>query len=301
MKSLKDLFKDYLEYLEIEKGRSLLTIRNYRHYLSDFLGFAKVENPKDIGADLIRRFRLYLNRKQTKDEKEIKRKTQNYYLIALRGFLKYLARRDVKSLPAEKIELAKTESREIEIISDEELERLFLSAPEDNSLKSVRDKAILETLFSTGLRVSELCRLNRENIDFKKGEFSVRGKGDKIRLVFLSETAKQAIKKYLDKRADIEEALFVNLNKNPSRLTSRSIERIIKMRAAKAGISKKLTPHGLRHLFATDLLRGGADLRSVQTMLGHSSISTTQIYTHITNPQLKQIHQTFHGKRRNKE
>lgn len=300
MKSIKDLFKEYLEYLEIEKGRSLLTIRNYKHYLSDFLSFAKIENPKEIRGDLIRKFRLYLNRKQTKDEKEIKRKTQNYYLIALRGFLKYLARRDIESLPAEKIELAKTESREIEIISDEELERLLLSAPEENSLKSVRDKAILETLFSTGLRVSELCRLNRENIDFKKGEFSVRGKGDKIRLVFLSETAKQAIKKYLDKRTDIEEALFVNLNKNPSRLVSRSIERIIKLRAAKAGISKKLTPHGLRHLFATDLLRGGADLRSVQTMLGHSSISTTQIYTHITNPQLKQIHQTFHAKRRKK-
>lgn len=300
MKPLQDLFEEYLEYLEIEKGRSLLTIRNYKHYLSDFLSFAKIENPKDISGDLIRRFRLYLNRKQTKDEKEIKRKTQNYYLIALRGFLKYLARRDVESLPAEKIELAKTESREIEIISDEELERL-LSAPEENLLKSARDKAILEALFSTGLRVSELCRLNRENIDFKKGEFSVRGKGDKIRLVFLSEAAKQAIKKYLDKRTDIEEALFVNLNKNPSRLTSRSIERIIKLCAAKAGISKKLTPHGLRHLFATDLLRGGADLRSVQTMLGHSSISTTQIYTHITNPQLKQIHQTFHAKRRNKE
>lgn len=300
MKSLKDLLKEYLEYLEIEKGRSLLTIRNYKHYLSDFFNFAKIENPKDINDDLIRRFRICLNRRQVKDKQELKRKTQNYYLIALRGFLKYLARRDIESLPAEKIELAKTESREIEIISDEELERLLLPAPEENSLKSVRDKAILETLFSTGLRVSELCRLNRENIDFKKGEFSVRGKGDKVRLVFLSETAKQAIKKYLDKRTDIEEALFVNLNKNPSRLTSRSIERIIKLCAAKAGISKKLTPHGLRHLFATDLLRGGADLRSVQTMLGHSSISTTQIYTHITNPQLKQIHQTFHAKRRKK-
>ncbi len=300
MRAIKDLFKEYLEYLEIEKGRSLLTIRNYKRYLSDFFDFAKIENPKDIGDDLVRKFRLYLNRKKDKNGKELKRKTQNYYLIALRGFLKFLAKKNVASYSAEKIELAKTESREIEIISDDELERL-LSAPEKASLKSLRDKAILETLFSTGLRVSELCGLNRENIDFKRGEFSVRGKGDKIRLVFLSETAKEAIKKYLDKRTDIEEALFANLNKNPSRLVSRSIERIIKFYAAKAGISKKLTPHGLRHIFATDLLRGGADLRSVQTMLGHSSISTTQIYTHITNPQLKQIHQTFHAKRRKKK
>jgi|SRR3989338_38434 len=300
MRAIKDLFKEYLEYLEIEKGRSLLTIRNYKRYLSDFFDFAKIENPKDIGDDLVRKFRLYLNRKKDKNGKELKRKTQNYYLIALRGFLKFLAKKNVASYSAEKIELAKTESREIEIISDDELERL-LSAPEKDSLKSLRDKAILETLFSTGLRVSELCGLNRENIDFKRGEFSVRGKGDKIRLVFLSETAKEAIKKYLDKRTDIEEALFANLNKNPSRLVSRSIERIIKFYAAKAGISKKLTPHGLRHIFATDLLRGGADLRSVQTMLGHSSISTTQIYTHITNPQLKQIHQIFHAKRRKKE
>ncbi|OGZ31921.1 MAG: hypothetical protein A3H02_00330 [Candidatus Niyogibacteria bacterium RIFCSPLOWO2_12_FULL_41_13] len=300
MRAIKDLFKEYLEYLEIEKGRSLLTIRNYKRYLSDFFDFAKIENPKDIGDDLVRKFRLYLNRKKDKNGKELKRKTQNYYLIALRGFLKFLAKKNVASYSAEKIELAKTESREIEIISDDELERL-LSAPEKDSLKSLRDKAILETLFSTGLRVSELCGLNRENIDFKRGEFSVRGKGDKIRLVFLSETAKEAIKKYLDKRTDIEEALFANLNKNPSRLVSRSIERIIKFYAAKAGISKKLTPHGLRHIFATDLLRGGADLRSVQTMLGHSSISTTQIYTHITNPQLKQIHQTFHAKRRKKK
>ena len=300
MRAIKDLFKEYLEYLEIEKGRSLLTIRNYKRYLSDFFDFAKIENPKDIGDDLVRKFRLYLNRKKDKNGKELKRKTQNYYLIALRGFLKFLAKKNVASYSAEKIELAKTESREIEIISDDELERL-LSAPEKDSLKSLRDKAILETLFSTGLRVSELCGLNRENIDFKRGEFSVRGKGDKIRLVFLSETAKEAIKKYLDKRTDIEEALFANLNKNPSRLVSRSIERIIKFYAAKAGISKKLTPHGLRHIFATDLLRGGADLRSVQTMLGHSSISTTQIYTHITNPQLKQIHQTFHAKRTKKK
>ena len=300
MRAIKDLFKEYLEYLEIEKGRSLLTIRNYKRYLSDFFDFAKIENPKDIGDDLVRKFRLYLNRKQGRDGKEIKRKNQNYYLIALRGFLKFLAKKNVASYSAEKIELAKTESHEIEIISDDELERL-LSAPKEDSLKSLRDKAIIETLFSTGLRVSELCGLKRENIDFKRGEFSVRGKGDKIRLVFLSETAKEAIKKYLDKRTDIEEALFTNLNKNPSRLVSRSIERIIKFYAAKAGISKKLTPHGLRHIFATDLLRGGADLRSVQTMLGHSSISTTQIYTHITNPQLKQIHQTFHAKRRKKK
>lgn len=295
---IKDLFKEYLEYLEIEKGRSLLTARNYGHYLSDFFAFAKVSKPEEITDDLIRKYRLYLNRKQAKDGGGLKRQTQNYYLIAIRGFLKYLAKRGIKCLPSERIELAKTAGRQIDLISDEELERL-LEAPSGGGLKSLRDKAILEILFSTGLRVSELVRLNREDIDFQRGEFSVRGKGDKIRLVFLSESAKKALKNYLDKRGDIEEALFIAARK-PTRLTPRSIERIIKFYSVKAGIAKKLTPHGLRHLFATDLLRGGADLRSVQALLGHSSISTTQIYTHLTNPQLKEVHRSFHARRRKK-
>lgn len=181
--NVNDLLKEYLEYLEIEKGRSLLTIRNYKHYLEDFFDFAKISKPKEISDDLIRKYRLYLNRKQAKEGGELKRQTQNYYLIAIRGFLKYLAKRSIESLPSERIELAKTITREIELISDEELERLLL-APQGNSLKDLRDKAILEVLFSTGLRVSELTGLNREDIDFKRGEFSIRGKGDKVRLVF---------------------------------------------------------------------------------------------------------------------
>lgn len=286
-----------MEYLEIEKGRSLKTVDNYGRYLSAFFGFAKIAGPADITDEAVREFRLWLNRKN------LKKKTQNYHLIALRGFLKYLARREIKSLAPEKIELAKTGEREIDLISEDELERL-LNAPSGNEPKNLRDRAILELLFSTGLRVSELCSLNRDSINLKKGEFSIRGKGEKVRLVFLSDGAKSALENWLGKRADVHEALFVNfkpgkkdLDEN-ARLTSRSVERIIKHYAIKSGIFKKVTPHTLRHCFATDLLSGGADLRSVQMMLGHANISTTQIYTHITNRQLKDIHKAFHAKKR---
>lgn len=287
-----------MEYLEIEKGRSLKTVDNYGRYLSSFFDFAKIATPQDITDESVREFRLWLNRKN------LKKKTQNYHLIALRGFLKYLAKRGEPSLSAEKIELAKVGEREIDLISEDDLERL-LNAPSGDEPKNLRDRAILELLFSTGLRVSELCSLNRDSINLKKGEFSIRGKGEKVRLVFVSEGATDALKKWLDKRADLHEALFVNFKpgkKNDmdenARLTPRSIERIIKHYAIKAGISKKVTPHTLRHCFATDLLSGGADLRSVQMMLGHSNISTTQIYTHITNRQLKDIHKAFHNKKR---
>lgn len=301
---LKTFHKEFLEYLEIEKGRSLNTLDNYRRYLDAFLSFSKITAPENITDEAVRAFRLWLNRR------ELKRQTQNYYLIALRVFLKYLAKRGIPSLAPEKIELAKVPQRELDLITEGELGRL-LSAPEGGDLKTSRDRALLELLFSTGLRVSELCSLNRERIEeVKMGEFSIRGKGGKIRVVFLSDNAKEALKKYLDKRADTGEALFIRVGKaagkkvskgklsDSSRLTPRSVERIVKHYALKAGISKKVTPHVIRHCFATDLLSAGADLRSVQSLLGHSNITTTQVYTHITDKRLRDIHKAFHGKRR---
>ncbi len=289
--NIKDLHQQFFEYLEIERGRSLKTIENYGRYLKRFWNFSKIKNPDEITDDLVRRYRLYLNREN------LKRKTQNYYLIALRVFLKYLAKQGIEALAPERIELAKVPERELDLISEDELERL-LSAPTGEGLKSLRDKAMLELFFSTGLRVSELCSLDRDDIDLKKAEFSVRGKGDKIRLVFISDDAKNALKNYLNKREDIEEPMFVNAKNG--RLTSRSVERLVKNYAISAGISKKVTPHVIRHVFATDLLQNGADLRSVQKLLGHNSITTTQIYTHVTDRQLREIHQAFHARRRKK-
>ena len=294
VRPIEKLHKEFLEYLEIERGRSLKTIDNYGRYLKRFWKFSKIGNPNEIDDELVRKYRLYLNREN------LKKKTQNFYLIALRVFLKYMAKRGIEALAPERIELAKVPERELDLISEDELERL-LAGPKGDDIKSLRDKAILELFFSTGLRVSELCSLDREDVDSKKAEFSIRGKGDKIRLVFVSDTAKNALKEYLNKREDIEEALFVNIKeKNPTRLTPRSIERLVHFYAIKAGISKKVTPHVIRHCFATDLLQGGADLRSVQTLLGHNSITTTQIYTHITDRQLAEVHRAFHGRRRRK-
>ena len=304
--NINDLKREFLEYLEVQKGRSLRTIENYGRYLNRFFEFSKINNPNEINDALIHKFRLWLNRQKGTENDNLKRKTQNYYLIALRMFLKYLARKEIKSLASERIELAKVGQRDLDLISEEELERL-LNAPQGNNIKSLRDKAILELLFSTGLRVSELCSLNREHItESSSGEFSIRGKGEKIRVVFLSDKAKIAIKNYLNKRTDTDESLFIRIQKseirNPKsetlRLTPRSIERIIKQYAIKAGISKKVTPHIIRHCFATDLLRAGADLRSVQSLLGHSSITTTQIYTHVTDKQLREVHKAFHSRRR---
>ncbi|MCX8015904.1 MAG: tyrosine-type recombinase/integrase [Patescibacteria group bacterium] len=308
-KNLLDLKKQYLEYLEIEKNRSLKTLENYNRYLTKFLNFlAKNNNKKieqlnidDVDQEAIRRFRLYLNRLEGKQQ-NLKKATQNYYIIALRGFLKYLTKIGIECLAPDQVELAKVSRNEINLISFNELERL-LNAPEGNDVKSLRDKAILETLFATGLRVSELCKLNRDSVNLERGEFSVKGKGGKIRLVFLSEDAKEAIKKYLSKRTDIEEPLFVTFKKSKKyevlgRMTPRSVQRMINFYSKKAGIVRKVTPHTLRHLFATDLLQNGADLRSVQMLLGHSNISTTQVYTHLTDKELKEIYQAFHGRRR---
>lgn len=302
--TIKDLKSQFLEYLEIEKNRSPKTIENYNHYLTRFISFAKVENPRDITEEAVRKYRLMLNRATDERGNPLKKVTQNYHVIALRSFLKYLAKRDIRVVPAEKIELGKQEEREVVFLESSELER-FLRAPRGASLSGLRDRAILETLFSTGLRVSELCSLNQDDIDLKRGEFSVRGKGSKIRMVFLSEPAKAAIAVYLGKRQDADEALFIRVPRGERfekfeelRLTPRSIQRIIKKYAIAAGIvGKKVSPHSLRHSFATDLLRNGADIRSVQALLGHSSVTTTQIYTHVTDKQLREVHEKFHGKK----
>ena len=300
---IKSLKTEFLEYLEIEKNRSQLTIRNYDHYLNCFLEWAMIFSPEDITADLVRKFRLYLNRRKDEKNRSLKKQTQDYYIIALRGFLKYLAKQDIKTLASEKVELGRTQEREVEFLEVEEIKRL-LGSVEGKNLCSLRDRAILELLFSTGLRVSELASLNRDSINLKSGEFSIRGKGGKIRLVFVSDSAKNAIISYINKRKDVDIALFIHFkegsgktgNKDSLRLTPRSIQRIVKKYAIKAGIVKKVTPHTLRHSFATDLLQNGADIRSVQSMLGHSSITTTQIYTHITDRYLKDIHKKFHSK-----
>jgi len=309
--TLAELKRQFLEYIEIERGRSVRTAENYDRYLSRFLGFAKTDNPKDLNEELLRKYRIWLNRQTVRGGdrggSELKKRTQNYYLIALRAFLKYLGKRGVESLSPEAIELAKVSERQIDVLTHEELARL-LKAPAGNDARSLRDRAILELLFSTGLRVSELCSLPRD-IDLSRDEISVRGKGEKVRVVFLSPEAKDAVRAYVKKRGDIDDALFIAHHKGsgkaaerqkPLRLTPRSVERIMERYAKIAGISRRATPHVLRHSFATDLLENGADLRSVQAMLGHSNIATTQIYTHVTDKGLREIHKAFHGKRREK-
>lgn len=295
---LHRLAAEFLEHLEVEKGRSLNTIENYERYLRRFLEFSGAKKPADITADLLRKYRLWLNRKPNGDGGKLKKTTQNYHLIALRGLLRYLARRDIEALSPDNVDLAKTGDRDIDLITKQELQRL-LDAPDTDDLQGLRDKAMLETLFSTGLRVSELISLPRD-IDLSTPELSVRGKGDKTRVVFVSKRARQAIKAYLDKRTDMDEALFIRVSQTSKdtneslRLTPRSVQRIIKKHAKRAGISKKVTPHVLRHTFATDLLQNGADIRSVQAMLGHSDISTTQVYTHVTDRHLQNIHEEYH-------
>lgn len=299
MASLKKLHTEFLEHIEIEKGRSLKTVENYDRYLRRFFEFARTDSPSDITEDLVRKYRIYLNRAGSLSGQKrparfgestlLSRKTQNYYIIALRSFLKYCARRDIDTLKAEKIDLAKIQPRDLDLLDFADLERL-LESPKGNDEKKLRDRAILEMFFSTGLRVSELCSLNIEDINVARGEFSVRGKGGKIRVVFLSDRAKNIIDKYIDKKSDVDERLFP--------MTPRSVQRMIKKYAIAAGITKKATPHILRHAFATDLLQNGADLRSVQALLGHANISTTQIYTHFTDKQLAGVHKAFHGRQR---
>jgi len=302
------IINQFLEYLEVEKGLSTNTTDNYKFYLRRFADFAKqagVASPAKISKELVHRYRLWLNRLK-KGGEGLKKNTQNYHLIALRGFLKYLVKTDVKSLEPEKVELAKQEQRQVDFLEGVDLERI-LEAPLKIDLPDIirrRDKAILELFFSTGLRVSELCKLKIENINLKKDEFTVRGKGAKLRVVFLSETARRWLGDYLKVRPDLNPYLFVGHDKAASGrdeqigLSPRSVQRLVEKYAKVAGITKEVTPHTLRHSYATDLLMNGADIRSVQAMLGHSSITTTQVYTHITDQQLRDVHKAFHGRRR---
>jgi site-specific recombinase XerD len=295
---------DFLEHMEIEQNRSQKTLANYDHYLTRLLDFAGEIKVSDIDQELIRKWRLWLNRLGTNTTAELQKNTQNYHLIALRSFLRFCVKRDIKALSPDKIELAKTTRKQVTFLSIEELERLF-AVPKLETTSGLRDRAILELLFSSGLRVSELANLNREDINLKRKEFMVRGKGQKDRPIFISESAAWWISQYLEKRQDNVKPLFisysgnkgVSLGGNYKRLTPRSIQRMVAKNALLAGITKHVSPHTLRHSFATDLLMNGSDLRSVQAMLGHSNIATTQIYTHVTDPHLKAVHQKFHRKK----
>ncbi len=292
---------DFLEYLEIEQNRSQKTIRNYDHYLTRVIDFGGDIKVSDIDAELIRKWRLWLNRLGTNTSDELQKSTQNYHLIALRSFLKFCAKRDIPALTADKIELARTVRKQVTFLTPEELERMFAVAKLD-TLPGLRDRAILELLFSSGLRVSELVGLDRDHINLKRREFMVRGKGQKDRPIFISDSAADWLQRYIEKRADTAKPLFarysgskkVDTSGNFHRLTARSVQRMVARYALLAGITKHVSPHTLRHSFATDLLMNGADLRSVQALLGHSNISTTQIYTHVTDPHLKSVHNRFH-------
>ncbi len=370
---LKKSITDFLEYCEIGKNQSHNTITAYLRYLNKFATFAqslKINHPENITLETVNKYRLYLNRLTDENGKTLKLITQNYHLIALRAFLKYLTKQDIKTLSPEKIELPKNPQRQVEFLERDELDRLFTAVNEEkDEIARLRDYAILQTLFSTGLRVSELASLKKDMVNLERREFTVRGKGSKLRLVFLSDQAAEAIKKYLRKRTDNNKALFIAHSKigesssasspkvgdvrsasllkvggihsssppnvggihssSPPKiggarggiekeiasmgakiknskletknstlgLTPRSIQRIIKKYCLIAGIVKQVTPHTLRHSFATDLLQNGADIRSVQTLLGHASITTTQIYTHITNQGLRDIHKKYHDKK----
>jgi site-specific recombinase XerD len=307
---IKEFINKFLEYLEVERGLANNTLVGYRFYLIRFLSFANnqgVNKVDQISQELVHRYRLHLNRLANRDHDNLKKNTQNYHLIALRQFLKYLSKNNINSLDSNKIELAKQEPRQVNFLEGYDLSALLqapLTTKQANNLIRLRDRAILELLFSTGLRVSELARLKINDINLKKTEFTVRGKGSKLRLVFLSADAKLAINNYLSARQDTEPFLFIshgkiNLETSPQfGLTPRTIERLVEKYALAAGITKKITPHTLRHSFATDLLISGADIRSVQQLLGHASITTTQVYTHVTDQQLRQVYQNFHGKSR---
>ena len=305
---VSELITDFLESLEVESGRSRRTIDNYSLYLSRFLELVGEDyetgdfKPSDITTETLRKYRLRLNRYHDNENTGLSVLTQSYHLIALRGFLKYLAKRGIDSLDPSLVELPRAHKKQVTFLHFDEVERLLAKIPEDTP-SGLRDRAIIELLFSGGLRVSELCNLNRDSINLERKEFVVRGKGSKDRPIFIDQSAADRIKDYLDTRHDSLPALFLNNSRNTQavdtsgnfrRLTPRSVERIVQKYARTAGITKHVSPHTLRHSFATDLLMNGADIRSVQSLLGHSDISTTQIYTHVTDPHLKEVHDKFH-------
>lgn len=301
MPDIHDLKLEFLEHMEIEKNRSQKTIERYDFCLEAFLQWTEIDTPSEIDAALIKRFRTHLHRKKTTNGEELAIRTQNHYVIALRSFLKYLVKQKVKTFPPEQIELAKETEAKIEILTEDELDRLFeASKPTSNSIINHRNHAFVMTLYSTGLRVSEIVSMDIEHLNNKTGEFYIRGKRGKIRPAFLSNDARAAINAYLKHRSDNDDALFINHSKNcdPNnrRMTARTAQRIIQKIATSAGIVRNVYPHMIRHNFATNLLNNGADIRSVQAILGHSSIQTTQRYTHITNKQLREVHKRFHNK-----
>ena len=308
---ISELVADFLESLEIEKGRSTKTVENYGLYLARFIDLITEDfegqdmiKPSDITPEILRRFRLKLNRFSDNQNKErLSALTQSYHLIALRGFFKYLAKRGIKSLDPSLIDLPRAAKKQVTFLHFDEIERLLAEIPLDTE-SGLRDRAIIELLFSGGLRVSELCSLNRDSINLERREFMVRGKGKKDRPIFIDKSTAECIEDYLNMRTDTLPALFLNNSANQQisstsgdfrRLTPRSIERIVQKYTRLAGITKHVTPHTMRHSFATDLLMNGADIRSVQSLLGHANISTTQIYTHITDPHLKEVHEKFHS------
>ena len=305
--NLPELVIEFLEYLEVEKNLSPLTIRDYRHYLDNFIAWSNanspITRPADMTVELVRKYRVYLAHYNSPNGNlPIKKVTQNYYVIALRSFLKYLIRKDLAVVSPDKIELPKTESRSLKFLDRDQLDRL-LSQPDISSDRGMRDKTLMEMLFSTGLRVSELCRLNRDQINIERREFGVIGKGGRARVVFLSDRATIWLERYMERRNDSFQPLFIRYSGNQEpvvngekmRLTPRSVQRLIDKYVRKARLPVKATPHVLRHSFATDLLMNGADLRSVQELLGHKNVSTTQIYTHVTNKQLHDVHKAFHS------
>lgn len=301
---LSDLITDYLEHMEIEQNRSQKTVANYDRYLQRLVEFAGTDcTIKKVDSELVRKWRLWLNRLTDSKGEPISKTTQNYHLIALRSFLKYLAKRDIDALTSDKIELANVTRPQVTFLDTGEVERL-ISAIDGTNAVGLRDRAIIELLFSGGLRVSELVSLNRDHINLERREFSIRGKGQKDRLIFISPDAAQCLAEYEKSRKDNFKPLFIHYSGSKdelddgayTRLTARSVQRLVGRYARLAGITKRVTPHTLRHSFATDLLSNGADLRSVQGLLGHANVSTTQIYTHLTDPQLKQVHERFHRK-----
>jgi site-specific recombinase XerD len=301
---ISELVTDFLEHLEIEQNRSQKTIANYHHYLMRLAEFSNDCNIKELDVEIIRKWRLWLNRLTDQNGDPISKTTQNYHLIALRSFLKYLAKRDIEALTSDKIELASVQRPQVSFLEPQEVERL-IEVPDTANPIGLRDRAILELLFSGGLRVSELVSLNREHINLDKCEFSIRGKGQKDRLIFISPAAAEWLDRYMHTRKDNFKPLFIHYSGSKdgldegmyTRLTVRSVQRLVGRYAKMAGITKHVTPHTLRHSFATDLLSNGADLRSVQSLLGHANVSTTQIYTHLTDPQLKSVHERFHRKK----